>query len=129
MRLIIDRLGDEVAIVARHLDDLTDLRVVIGDVGDDRAARAVEEAGLGELHTDHAWLDPVTLAARGPDTAAWRRRFAAMLLVAEAHGWTRATPPGVRAHVVRRSPSATTPITTPVTTAPPHPSPTASGAT
>jgi len=78
-------------------DNLRQLHVEASGVDDATAATAIEEAGLGTLDGDHAWLDVAALRARGTDE--WRASFDDMIAYATTKGWVDGD--RVRAHVVR----------------------------
>lgn len=56
--------------------------------------------GWGECtEPDHAWLRVAALSECGPTDEQWKADFNAMIVYADARGWTRADRTQVRAHV------------------------------
>jgi hypothetical protein len=81
--------------------NLRQLHTEFRGVGDEAAAAAISDAGLGTVDGDHAWLDAGALRAAGDGSQAWVTAFDAMLAYAAGKGWTSEDGARVRAHIVR----------------------------
>jgi hypothetical protein len=81
------------------VDDLKDLRVVTNALSERDLDDALTAHRMGRVSDGYAWLDVDALRRSGPDTAAWRDDFAAMIDFAVSKGWTDAG--SVRAHIDR----------------------------
>jgi hypothetical protein len=72
------------------VDDLTSLRLALGEVTDEEATQALERSGLGRLHdADTAFLDAAALrAAAEPRASApdWVAQWDAMVAEARSRG-------------------------------------------
>jgi hypothetical protein len=73
------------------VDELTSLRLALGEVTDEEAAEVLERAGLGRLEdSDTALLDVKTLRAAAESQATvpdWPARWDEMIGVARTKGW------------------------------------------
>jgi hypothetical protein len=85
------------------VDNLTRLHLALGEVTDEEAGEALEQAGLGRLEdADNAVLDIAALraAAEGRARASdWAERFDGMVAAAQDKGWTTDDGAGLRVHV------------------------------
>lgn len=84
---------------AATVEDAGNLRQLHVELTGTDDATPIQDAGLGTLDGDHAWLEIPVLRAAGEDTDAWRTEFDAMIAYARGKGWVNDT--RVRAHVVR----------------------------
>lgn len=84
-------------------DDLTALRLALGQVTDEEADSVLRDAGLGHLEdAGTAWLDAGALrAAAEPDAdvADWSQRWDAMVETARGRGWLSEDGATLRVHV------------------------------
>ena len=84
-------------------DDLTSLRLALGQVTDEEADDVLRDAGLGRLEdAESAWLDAGALrAAAQPDAdvADWPQRWDAMIATAGERGWLSEDGAALRVHV------------------------------
>jgi hypothetical protein len=81
--------------------NLRQLHTEFRGVGDEAAAAAISDAGLGTVDGDHAWLDAGALRAAGDGSQNWVTGFDGMLAYAAGKGWTSEDGARVRAHIVR----------------------------
>ena len=85
------------------VDNLTRLHLALGEVTDEEAGTALEQAGLGRFEdAENAVLDTAALraAAEGKAGAAdWAQRFDGMVSSARDQGWATEDGAGLRVHV------------------------------
>jgi hypothetical protein len=85
------------------VDNLTSLHLALGEVTDEEAGEALEQAGLGRLEdADNAVLDTAALRAAAEGRAGapdWGERFDGMVARARDKGWTTDDGAGLRVHV------------------------------
>ena len=85
------------------VDNLTRLHLALGEVDDEEAGEALEQAGLGRLEDgDDALLDTAALRAAAQAHAGapdWGERFDGMVAAAREKGWATEDGTGLRVHV------------------------------
>jgi hypothetical protein len=85
------------------VDDLSRLHLALGEVTDDEADAALEDAGLGRLRDEQTGLlDTAALRAAAGERAGdadWGERFDAMVDAAREHGWVSDDGATLQVHV------------------------------
>ena len=85
------------------VDDLSRVRLALGEVTDEEAAEVLERAGLGRFHdSETVYLDAAALrAAAEPRATApdWATRWDAMVAKARSQGWLSADGASLQVHV------------------------------
>ena len=85
------------------VDNLTRLHLALGEVTDEEAGQALEQAGLGRVEDDdYAVLDTAALRAAAQARACapdWAERFDGMVADAREKGWATEDGAGLRVHV------------------------------
>ena len=85
------------------VDDLSRLHLALGEVTDDEADAALQEAGLGRLRDEQTGLlDTAALRAAAGENATepgWTDRFDAMVDAAREHGWVSDDGATLQVHV------------------------------
>jgi hypothetical protein len=85
------------------VDDLTRLHLALGEVTDEEAGKALEQAGLGRLEdAENGVLDTAALRAAAEERAGepdWGERFDGLVAKARENGWLTDDGAGLRVHV------------------------------
>jgi hypothetical protein len=85
------------------VDDQTRLHLALGEVTDEEAGKALEQAGLGRLEdADNGVLDAAALRAAAEGRAGdpdWAERFDGLVAQAREKGWITDDGAGLRVHV------------------------------